>query len=297
MKPVGTRSISLLFLLLVLVTVAAVSGLFRASTLEAITPDVAVCLGVFTVLAGTGLFRFWDLGSPSRSYFRMSYRGPRWEGEQAVIEGKGLALLAGPAGREPPREIPAVVSRVLAQAACLLVALLCFNKRTVALMFETPGELASAGSQVCPVEVPEEKPVEVEKPGCELIIRAHALGYVKDLGTCAPSEEEKKIELCHLRQHDEPFLHYSGRLFARFVRQVRLGIGGPGFFERVRTTFETQLAHREPLIGRQRSVVASAPKASHHIFTNLPYPEGRVRHWLRDSFEPNGCFTRFRQLP
>jgi hypothetical protein len=302
LKPFGTRSLSLILLFAIVLGFAFRIGLFRAGTLEGITPDVAVCLGIFTILVGTWLFRIWDLGSPSRSYLRLdvSSKGTPlrvWEGEQVVLRARRIALVSGMSGHEPPRELPRLVRRLGAQAVCLLVGLVCFNSRTVPLMFDTPRRLANAGAQFCPPpEGSEEKPKPPEKPGCELVFRAFKLGYVKSLGSCAPDEKEKKLELCYLRQVDEPYLHWSARLFMAFVEKVKGVVGGPDFLKRQQASFETQLKHRQTLIGQRRSVVGNAPKSSHHIFTNLPYPNGKLADIWESWFRPNECFTRYRKL-
>src|SRR3954469_22714528 len=132
MKPVGTRSITLVAVLLVILAFAARAGLFRAAVLAGITPAVAVSLGAFTILVGTWLFRIWDLGATSRSYLRLSFsrKGVSealFEGEQIVLKIRGAALLQGPVGREAPRELPPLARRLGAQGVCLFVGLLCFN--------------------------------------------------------------------------------------------------------------------------------------------------------------------------
>jgi hypothetical protein len=302
MKPVGTRSITLAAVFLVLLGFSVRAGLFRTATLEGITPDVAVCLGAFTILVGTWLFRIWDLGGTSRSYLRISFarKGTSevlFEGEQVVLRAKGTALLQGPVDREAPRELPPLLRRLGAQAVCLLVGLLCFNSRTVPLMFDTPRRLASAGQQFCPL--PDDSPVKPKpaiKEGCELVVRAYKLGYVKELGSCAPEDDEKKIELCTMRQYDEPYLHWSARLFASFLDKAKAVVGGPGYVERQKAAFDVQLKHRETLLGREKTVVGNAPKSSHHIFTNLPYPNGKLAELWESWFKPNECFTRYRKL-
>jgi hypothetical protein len=164
-------------------------------------------------------------------------------------------------------------------------------------MFDTPRRLANAGAQFCPPpEDAPEKPKQVTKPGCELVVRAFKLGYVKDLGTCAPDDDEKKIELCYLRQIDEPYLHWSGRLFVNFVEKVKGVVGKPDYLEHEKAALAVQVKHRAMLIGRQRTVVSNAPKSSHHIFTNLPYPNGKLASLWESWFKPNECFTRYRKL-
>src|SRR3954462_4390502 len=138
MKPIGTRSLSLAFVLVLVTSFAIRAGVFRQSTIDNFPPEVAVALGVFPILVGTWLFRIWDLGAPSRSYLRLNNRrrgGAVFEGEQAVLEWRHLSLLSGTSGRHSPRELPPLARRVGAQLVCMGVGLLCFNARTVPLMF------------------------------------------------------------------------------------------------------------------------------------------------------------------
>src|SRR6185295_10236921 len=120
MRPVGTKSITLVAVFLVILAFAARVGLFRAATIDGITPDVAVSLGAFTVLVGTWLFRIWDLGASSRSYLRVTFARQGvsealFEGEQLVLKIKATSLLQGPVGREAPRELPPLIRRLGAQ--------------------------------------------------------------------------------------------------------------------------------------------------------------------------------------
>ena len=297
MKPIGTKSITTASLFLLSFGITLSEGHFAGESIANLSPAAAFSIGTFAVLVGTWFYRFWRLNSTSRSYIRIS-NGPRWEGEQVVLEFKGYALLAGWVERKAPEEFSHGILRTLSLGICLCIALLCFNKHTVDLMLDTPRKLIGAGTQFCPPEVPEkEKPVPKMKPGCELMYRAYSLGYVKSLGSCTPDEEEEKLELCTLRQVDEPYLHYTVRLFFSHFDHVVKKFSGPDVTEKARKRLAKQLQHFDALIGKERNVVMSTPKASHHIFTNLPSPHGALAEVWRKWFQPNDCMLRFKNMP
>src|SRR5581483_6712123 len=87
-----------------------------------------------------------------------------------------------------------------------------------------------------------------------------------------------------LRQQDEPFLHYSWRLWTRFWDHLRAPRA-----EAARGGLSRKLEHLGALGAVEQQVLDSAPHAAHHIFTNLPDPGG--------AFRPETCGDRYRFLP
>jgi hypothetical protein len=63
--------------------------------------------------------------------------------------------------------------------------------------------------------------------------------------------------------------------------------------DRVRDKFELQLRNIEELRDYQRYAMSAAPRASHHIWTNLPYPENNFVRQFREVLQPNYCIGQF----
>src|SRR4051812_41619065 len=104
-------------------------------------------------------------------------------------------------------------------------------------------------------------------PGCALIRRAFELGYAKSLGHCAETKRAvEETQICTLRQRDEPYLHYAYRLLSRFGGRVRQATTASALAG-LRHDFEEKVDHLADRYDRQRQVMATAPHASHHIWT------------------------------
>lgn len=131
--------------------------------------------------------------------------------------------------------------------------------------------------------------------GCELIYKAYKLGYSKSLGTCADEEEEKIKSICTLRQKDEPYLHYAWRLIEKTLSGANIGISEKNK-SILDSVYKKEYQQLEDLLERQYQVLNSGPRSSHHIWTNLPTPDGKVIHFIKKHLLPNSCITEFNQM-
>lgn len=297
MRPLGAKSVAMTFIFLGTLALVLSGDRFSVEQIRALSAAAAFCISFFTVLAATLTYRLLQLNQPSQTYFRwISPSGVKWTAEQTVLQIGKYALLIGRTSQNVFTDYPPFVMRALIVGLWVIISIICFNARSVDLIFDTPRKLINAGARYCPVEDPLEAKTE-KKPGCELIYRAFELGYVKDLGTCAPDKKEEKLELCTLRQVDEPYLHYSWRHFMMVLDGVRRSFSKGHLIENHKNAFDAQIKHIDTLAGRLTHIVRSAPKASHHIFTNLPPPQGMISYYWNEWFRPNDCMSRYRTLP
>ena len=129
--------------------------------------------------------------------------------------------------------------------------------------------------------------------GCELIIRAYKLGYAKDLGECEPKKvEQKDLQICIKRRQDEPYFHFAYRKLASAWEKNQ------SFFQdnqvqKISDKFHLQLEKLELLRDYQAYSISAAPRASHHIWTNLPYPNHYFIEKYKEIFRPNHCVAEF----
>lgn len=298
MRGIGARSVTGL----VLCVGAAVAlwrlGYLRADYWEQLSPWVPFLAGGFAVLAGTLVFGFWRLGERSAYYFRVGERLP-FGGETSLggIGRRGRALLVGHAPQVEVIDLPPFVQRSIYIATFSCIALVALTNRAVALLREVPDKLDRRSAEYCAepaAATPEER--KQDQAGCKLVLRAYKLGYTKDLGTCAPKEHAEGTQLadvCRRRQLDEPYLHYAWRLFDKHTGELFEEDAGPGTLERL----GTQLDHVGAMFHAMFDSIASPPRSSHHLFTNLPDPRPSLRERIRATLDHSTCGARLGQLP
>jgi hypothetical protein len=116
------------------------------------------------------------------------------------------------------------------------------------------------------------------------------LGYAKDLGECGVVQARaQKRAVCTLRQRDEPVAHYAWRLLGGFWESASRALR-PERFVLLWDDFVAKSAQLDSIRGTQRQVLASAPHAAHHVWTNLPDPK-------IGALGQSNCEDRYRFLP
>jgi hypothetical protein len=243
------------------------------------------------VVVGTLMFRFWRLGEASQHYFRWTTEPEAWELKEGHFLGTERARITLGENRGDAFDLSPAGHHAACVALAILLALACIDSRALALLARSRRSISLATSSYCPEPQAEEATtLDPNAPGCELVRRAYALGYASSLGDCAPKQQRggESSVVCTRRQRDEPLFHYAWRLLDRFWSNFRQHTG-PGYFQKLRLDFGARVGRLGSLRSAERQVLASAPHASHHIWTNLPDPGD-------GAFRAETCADRYRWL-
>jgi hypothetical protein len=293
---IGTRTLASLTLLGVVVAAAFVLGSFAPDRLAARGFETLVLVGGFGVVVGTLVFRFWRFGDKSGHYFRWTSEPAEWGvSEGHFLGGARHRIVIGDNVDGEALDFSPRARHALSVLTASVLALAAIGSSALDQLEHAFARASSATSSFCP---PEETESEVasgpdpNQPGCELVRRAYALGYAKSLGDCAPKAEKTGGVAGHLvctrRQLDEPILHYWWRLLSGFFTKLRSSTG-PGYFKQTYGDFRARLGHFGSLRRAESEMLASAPHASHHLWTNLPDPAD-------GAFDPVTCSSRYLHL-
>lgn len=289
----GTNSISLALLFFVAVVISFKLDVLNWNYLKGIDDDLSFFIGLFSTIMGVGFYNFWKLGKKSVYALHLSKTKFMPEGVNIIFNSKNFSFGISKKLKmnENIFEFPSVAREVLCIAIFLNLALITIGNGEFDDLKKFPSEILESKSGYCPSK--EEAENAPPKAGCELIIRAFKLGYAKDLGICEPKKiDPENLEVCQKRRHDEPYLHYMSRLMlSSYADKV-------AFFENnkakeIEDKFRLQLKELEVLKDYQRYAISAAPRASHHIWTNLPYPENKFVEQYRKYFKPSYCIEQF----
>jgi hypothetical protein len=288
---IGAKSLGMIMLLVLAGVLAHAGGVLSPGTLVRLEPATAFWVVLFAVAFGTSIYRFWRLGEPSAHYFRVAWSGLDWEGETHFVGGAQARVLVGE-NRGEAFDLPPLMHRLMLIALAFFIGVATIDHRGLTMLARISQRLSLSSAEFCPDEASEE-PVasgETDVPGCALIRRAYELGYAKSLGDCEKKKSAAPTAVCHLRQRDEPMLHYAFRLLEGFYRTAATRADSEALLA-VQKELEHKVDHLEVLYEAQRQVMTVTPRSSHHLFTNLPKPPGPLVSG------PEGCLERYRILP
>lgn len=290
---IGTNSLSLVLVLLICLITAYKIDVLNWSYLKGINTDLAFVIGLFSIILGVGFYNFWQLGK--KSLYTLHYTKTKYipEGVNILFTYKSFsfAISNKTKVKADTVELPSVIRQLLSISIFLSFAIIALDNGEFDKLKKFPSEILQAEGDFCPnnEDVIDAPP----KAGCELIIRAYKLGYAKDLGICEPKKiDPEKLQVCQKRREDEPYLHYMSRLLLSSIdKQI-------AFFEdnkakKIEDKFRLQVKELEILKDYQRYAISAAPRASHHIWTNLPYPENKFIEQYRKYFKPSYCIEQF----
>jgi hypothetical protein len=287
---IGAKTLATLTLLAVELAAALGLGILSPSRLATRGWGTLFVVGSFGVVVGTLMFRFWRLGERSAHYFRWANEATPWERSESHFLGGERRRITLGENNGDAYDLPPPASHALCVAIALLLALACIDARAVELLDRFQNSVGQAGAGYCPDPAAQPPPAQDPNvPGCELIRRAYALGYAESLGDCAPKKAEATAgPVCTRRQRGEPVLHYSWRLLDGFWSKLRAQAGS-SYFGGLGRDFHQRVGHLSSLRSAERQVLASAPHAAHHIWTNLPDPGN-------DGFWAKKCGDRYLKL-
>jgi hypothetical protein len=292
---IGAKTLGILTLLGAVLAASLALGSFAPERLATRGYGMLLFVGFFGVVVGTVMFRFSRLGEKSRHYFRWTTEAFAWDVSEAhFVGGARRRIVLGENRDGEAFDLPPGARHALSIAIASIVVLAAIGSRALEQLGGATRGFASATSSLyCPEEQPR-KPVvrDPNEPGCELVRRAYALGYAKSLGQCAPKKDsptEDTRPVCTRRQRDEPVLHYSWRLLMAFGARLHESTRF-AYFRQAREDFRRRSSHLASLSIAERETLASAPHASHHVWTNLPDPGDFP-------FEETTCTRRYLRLP
>lgn len=290
---IGTNSLSLVLVLFICLITAYKTDVLNWSYLKGIDNDLSFVIGLFSIILGVGFYSFWQLGK--KSLYTLHYTKSKYMPEGVNIlftyNSFSFAISNKTKVKANTVELPAVIRQVLSVSIFLSFAIIALDNGEFDKLKKFPAEIFQAEGDFCPNS--EDALDAPPKQGCELIIRAYKLGYAKDLGICEPKKiDPEKLEVCQKRREDEPYLHYMSRLLLSSIdKQI-------AFFEnnkakQIEDKFRLQLKELEVLKDYKKYAISAAPRASHHIWTNLPYPENKFIEQYRKYVTPSYCIEQF----
>jgi len=288
----GTNSIFLVLVFTICVAISINSNVFNWNYLKGVNDDLSFFIGLFSIIFGVGFYKFWRLGK--KSVYTIHFVKSKFMPKEAnvIFAYKDISFGISNQTKINTAELPSIIRELFCVGIFLNLTLIVLDNGEFEKLKTFPNEIFDSESNFCPDKVESIENIP-PKEGCELIVRAYKLGYAKNLGLCEPKKiEPNDMKICQKRRDDEPYLHYMSRLLLSSIeKQV-------DFFENnkvknISDKFELQLQKIEVLKDYQAYAMSAAPRASHHIWTNLPYPENNFIQIYRELFKPSYCIEQF----
>ncbi|MEM7677465.1 MAG: hypothetical protein AAF449_15810, partial [Myxococcota bacterium] len=283
----GAKSMTALVLLAVSTSAAHWLGRLRPDYLAQLSVWAGFAIGAFAILAAETIFHFARLGQPSEHRLRIGRGALSVERIDPFARAPELNSIR----RQTLRRL---LMRAIYGTTFLFIGLITIDNRGVALLSSVEEAFAPPNHSFC-LEADEPPPDDPQLAGCELLRRAYALGYAKELGPCAPKAVEAAVPICDRRQLDEPYLHYAWRLLSDRYPDLL-----PNAAQGVQTALrniEANWDHLSDLFFNQHDPIARTPRASHHLFTNLPSPRSTPLQKVVDTLDVASCDQRSVQMP
>jgi len=291
---IGTNSLVLFLVLCISLAVAYESDYLNWSYLRGLNTELSFFIGLFSIIFGLGVYHFWKLGERSVYYIHLVQDVDMPRNAITIFNYKGFAFGIGNQVNVEAIEFSPIMQKMICVVVLFNIALFTLDNSGFEKLKTLPSEFEASESDFCPENNDEFDSASIPE-GCELIIRAHKLGYAKDLGICEPKKiDPEKMQICQKRRLDEPYLHYMSRLFLSSVAKQK------EFFKnneikKVQDKFELQVNNLETLRDYQAYAISAAPRASNHIWTDLPYPQHFIIQKYRDYLDPNYCIEHFQK--
>ncbi|NVJ61101.1 MAG: hypothetical protein HWE27_11970 [Gammaproteobacteria bacterium] len=289
---IGANSIAIILILLSLVLMAYNFDALNLDYLKSLSGALGFFLGFFALILGWVFLKYWKLDRKSSYIFHLTRPENIPREANIFFTANNLTFATSYLSKVEASELPLFLRRLLSVSIFFLLALVTLDNRGFDEVTELPESLAQSSDDFCPEKL--ELLEETEpKEGCALILKAFELGYAKNLGECEPNKVEvDKLEVCTDRRIDEPYFHYFSRKITNFV-EMSVAFFSGNDVKNIRKKFDTQLEQLEPLKDYQVYAISAAPRASHHIWTNLPYPEPDLYHKFAEILLPSRCIEQF----
>jgi hypothetical protein len=290
----GANSISLFLILCTSVAVAFNLDYLHWSYLKGLNDDLAFFIGLFSIIFGMGFYHYWRLGERSTYYLHIIQVSAAPKNTIVLFNYKGYAYGVGYQPNVNTVEFPAVFRKIICVGILFNVALVTLDNSGFEKIRALPSVFAPSKSEFCS-EDNDSLDTTTVPVGCELIIRAYKLGYAKNLGICEPKKiDPEEMKVCRKRRSDEPYLHYMWRLLISSVKKQEALFDRENL-QKITDKFELQVNSLETLKDYKTYAISAAPRASHHIWTDLPYPRNIVIQKYREYLDPNYCLEHFQK--
>ncbi|HYX36296.1 MAG TPA: hypothetical protein VE954_24595 [Oligoflexus sp.] len=282
---IGLKSLVLGLVVAGLIAFAGVQHLFDIRRVLSLQPEVLWLIGCLASFISLGLAFFLRSGRESPYHLAIGRHEYRRPGSLPLLTVKGYGIWMGVQDEESASEFGRVSFALISGLGLLVFGLIILQNRSLVLLQHFYHNMTKDYGHICRKEGEEIVVAKPPKMGCELVKKAFALGYTKDLGDCADDPADQDEEICTHRQWDEPAAHYSYRLVERFIKTLLTG-SSPLKVDTEKLP-ELVESHVQGFLGVPRSVI--------HIFTDLPEPGS----WLtkaRRRLHPNHCQDELREL-
>ncbi len=289
----GTNSVFLGLALFICIIISFRSDVLRFNYLKGLNHDLAFFIGLFSIIFGVGFCKFWRLGEKSiyTIHFVKTKFMPRVA--NVIFVYKDFSFGISSRIKTQSSELSATLRKVFCIGIFFNLALITLDNGGFDKLARFPSEILQSKTGYCPTEEEEEADNAPPIDGCELIVRAYKLGYAKDLGICEPETiDPSKMKVCEKRREDEPYFHHMSRLFVSSVKK-KLEFFNENRAQQIADKFALQLEKLDVLKDYRSYAMSASPRASHHIWTNLPYPVNSFVQKYREVFRPNYCIKQF----
>jgi len=289
---IGSNSIFLTGFLSICLAVAYKNDFLNWNYLRGIDENLSFFVGLFSIVFGIGFYSFWKLGQRSSYAVHLTKKADLPRDANIIYDNDNLSFAVSYKSKIKPRELPSAVRALFCIGVVFNMSLITLDNVGFTQIKNFPEEIMTSKSEFCP----EEEDLSTNAPpalGCELIIRAYKLGYAKDLGACEPKKiAVENLQICKKRRLDEPYLHYMSRLLVDSYNK-KLEFFKEHKIKQIEDKFDLQLKKLKSLRDYETYAISAAPRASHHIWTNLSYPANIFVEKYREYLSPNYCIEKF----
>jgi len=288
----GTNSIILALGFFICMYIALRTDVLNWSYLKGVDSDLSFFIGLFSIVLGIGTYSYWKLGEKSVYTFHFAKSKFLPRDVNVIFTWKNFCFGVSSHIKTKSVELPSFVRAIFCIGIFFNLAIITLDNGAFNKLIKYPSEILQSNLDYYPEEEENIENIPAIE-GCELIVRAYKLGYAKDLGLCEPKKiDPHKMEICKKRRSDEPYLHYMSRLLLDSI-ESKADFFHENKVKKIADKFDLQLQKIETLKDYQVYAINAAPRASHHIWTDLPYPENIVIQMYREYFNPNHCIGQF----
>ncbi len=292
----GSKSLFWLLVFVLHVILFFSSELSRAANFLQIDSSSAFIVGALASFLGILLYRVSRPAVPSPYRFSIHYKVEPEERSVVLLHVKNIWVSVNRNFDDDIVEIFPKGQFALMFMSLILAGILTFSQREIALIEKFPQQLTWGQTKFCPD--PNQGKIQAEeRPECQLLLRAHKLGYAEDLGDCGEFVEGPPV-WCDLRQKDEPYFHFAWRRLKEAYDSSYSTVKDIHFDKK---KYEEQIAKEidrlKPLARNKMAEVAAEPRSLHFILSSLPEPEGWTWHKIKRRLLPSQCLVTESDYP